>query len=114
MKVIIAGSRSVWKFSDVAQAIRNSTFKITEVVSGNARGVDRLGEHWAHIHEVPLKIFPADWEKHGKGAGFIRNRQMAEYADALIAIWDGKSPGTANMIRLASEKGLRVFVHKVK
>lgn len=83
---------------------------ITEVVSGCARGVDLLGEAWAKGAGIPVTRFPAIWEVHGKAAGAIRNQQMAEYAKALVAIWDGKSPGTKDMIRKAKARGLKVVV----
>ncbi len=70
---------------------------ISEVVSGGAIGVDLSGENFANIFGFKLKKFPADWETHGKAAGPIRNKQMAEYADALLLIWDGKSKGSTNM-----------------
>jgi hypothetical protein len=86
-------------------------FDITEVVSGGARGVDRLGEEFAVAHHLHVKRFLPNW-KLGRGAGFIRNIEMAEYADALIAIWDGVSRGTAQMIREAKKRGLRVYVFR--
>lgn len=113
MRTIIAGSRQIQDISFVMDAIRESGFQIDEVVSGGARGVDSLGEKWANRNSVPVRVFPADWNAHGKAAGPIRNTEMANYADALIAIWDGESRGTSHMIRTAKSKGLKVFVHKV-
>lgn len=110
MKVIIAGSRTVTDFRFVYQAANESGFEITEVVSGGAPGVDTLGEEFAADLDVPLKVFPAEWEKLGKSAGPIRNRHMAEYADALIAIWDGESRGTKNMIATMERLGKPAFV----
>lgn len=78
-------------------AIAMGVFPVKEIVSGGARGVDLAGESLALETHVPVKRFPAEWDKHGKGAGPIRNKQMAEYADALLLIWDGKSRGSANM-----------------
>src|SRR5689334_17588586 len=99
MKVIIAGSRSVFLEPFVVGSIvHQSGFQIEEVVSGGARGVDRVGEYWAMTHGISCLVFEADWEKYGKRAGPLRNAAMAKYADALIAVWDGKSRGTANMI----------------
>ena len=98
MKVIIAGTRTVKDYALVVQAIERSGYKITEVVSGCATGVDWLGEQWARANDVPVKEMPADWNRHGKSAGPQRNRAMAEYADAAIIIWDGESRGTRNMI----------------
>lgn len=110
MKTIIAGSRDITDYSLVMEAIQESEFEISEVVSGTAKGVDRLGELWATNHKIPVKHYPADWNKYGKSAGPIRNQEMANYADALIAVWDGKSRGTKNMIDQAKEKGLKVYV----
>jgi hypothetical protein len=113
MKVIIAGSREITSYVVVQLAVAGSGFDITEVVSGTARGVDQLGELWAFENDIPVKRFPADWKKYGKSAGYKRNQQMAEYADALIAIWDGKSAGTGHMISIAKMKQLPVYVHNV-
>ena len=116
MRIIVAGSRIITDYNAVARAIEASGFAITEVVSGASRGVDGLGERWAREHDVPVRHFPADWKKHGRAAGPIRNRQMAEYAagdpggGALIAIWDGASRGTKNMIEEAKTRRLMVQV----
>jgi hypothetical protein len=111
MKTIIAGSREITDPRIVAQVIKDSGFHVTEVVNGGARGVDRLGYAWAMSNKVPVKQFMPDWYKHGKAAGPIRNQEMADYADALIAVWDGKSRGTKNMIELAKKKGtMSIFV----
>ena len=113
MKTIIAGCRDYYIYTTVCKAIEQSGFEITEVVSGGANGVDALGERWACEHQMIPKVFPADWSKYGKAAGPVRNRQMAEYADALIAIWDSKSKGTKNMIETAMSLQLRVFVFRI-
>lgn len=114
MKVIIAGGRNVTTYAYVEEAIIQSGFNITEVVSGCARGADTLGEQWATRNNVALKKFPADWDTHGKRAGHIRNCQMGDYAEALIALWDGESRGTKHMIDYATKKGLKVFIYYVK
>lgn len=102
MRLIIAGSRSLdWVgYEFVANAVfqKNLYKDITEIVSGTAIGVDKLGERFADMANLKVKRFPANWEAHGKSAGFIRNRQMAEYADALLLIWDGYSRGSNNML----------------
>ena len=110
MKVIIAGSRQINDPALVEAAVAKSGFEIGEVVSGGARGVDALAERWGKAQGVPVRVFKADWEKHGRAAGPIRNRAMADYADALIAIWDGQSRGTANMISEAKTRGLSMYV----
>lgn len=113
MKTIIAGSRRATKF-DVVNALAACPFtnEITEVVSGTAHGADKYGEEWAAANNIPVKQFPADWGRFGHGAGVLRNFEMARYAEALIAVWDGESKGTLNMIRRAKEKKLRVFIWK--
>lgn len=114
MKTIIAGSRDIDDYAVVAFAVKKSGYHITEVVSGAARGVDRLGEVWAERNDVQISSFPANWKKHGKSAGYKRNAEMVVYADALIAIWDGESRGTAHTIKLAKKHGLKVFVFLLK
>jgi len=109
MKVIIAGSRSIKDPQIVLMAISESGFDITEVVSGGAVGVDRIGEAYARRNKIPIKHFLPDWSL-GKGAGFIRNGEMAKYADALIAVWDRQSHGTLNMIKQSYNLGKSVFV----
>jgi hypothetical protein len=98
MKVIIAGSRTINAYELLVSVIDDSGYVITEVVSGTANGVDKLGEQWANDNNIPIKQFPANWREHGKAAGYIRNREMAEYADAAIILWDNISNGTQNMI----------------
>ena len=115
MKVVIAGSRDITDYRRLRALIERSGFEITEVVSGQARGVDRMGERWAVANNIPIKPMPANWTKYGnKRAGQIRNREMAEYADAVIILWDGKSPGTKGMIQYLQELGVPFVVDIVE
>ena len=116
MRTIIAGGRNISELTDICEAVNRCGFgnDISEVVSGTAPGADRLGEMWANTYGVPIKRFPAEWNGNGKAAGIIRNCEMAAYAEALIAIWDGISPGTRHMISEARRRGLRVFVYRVE
>lgn len=131
MKVIIAGSRTVNDYKLVCKAISLSGFadQITEVVSGGANGVDKCGEIYAKSHNLDCKVFPVRWEdltvagavirkrKDGREynllAGYNRNKEMANYADALIAISKDGSKGTANMIEEATQRGLKVYIYEV-
>lgn len=108
MRVIIAGSRDGCAQRHLAEAIESSGFPITEIVTGGARGVDTQAFDWGWTAGIPVKTFLADWKTNGKAAGPIRNRQMAEYAEALIALPGGR--GTANMIEEATKRGLRVYI----
>lgn len=98
MKIIIAGSRGITSLSVLKDAIFSSDFYIVEVVSGGAPGVDLLGEFWAAKAGVPVRRFPANWERFGRAAGMYRNAEMADYADGAIILWDGESRGTLDMI----------------
>lgn len=113
MKVIIAGSRDITDYDTVVNAVDNHPFEsITEIVSGCAKGVDTVGERIAENCDIPLQKFSADWSKHGKAAGPIRNRQMAEYADAAIVIHNG-SKGSLNMIETMKKLNKPVYEVKV-
>jgi hypothetical protein len=112
MKVIIAGGRTFSDYDLLCQKCDKALSLQTEIeiVSGAANGADKLGEKYANEKGYPIKQFPADWDKYGKSAGYRRNEEMAKYADALIAFWDGKSKGTNHMIDLAKHYGLNVVV----
>ena len=111
-KVIIAGSRDFtdWDYLAGYLATLPPWLEITEVVSGGAPGADTLGEEWAGLHNHPVKRFPADWARHGKKAGPIRNAEMGVYADGLIAFWDGQSRGTEHMIQYMKQNGKWTYV----
>lgn len=130
MRIIIAGSREFDDYKRLelecnrifcqfaeekiipVSAIESA--KVIEIISGGARGADKLGEKFAKEYKLPLKIINADWNTYGKRAGYLRNEQMALYAKTddgvLVAFWDGKSKGTKHMIDLATKHGLKVFV----
>lgn len=111
MKFIIAGGRDfnnrTIMFPILLKYINNSK---DIVISGDAQGADTLGEEWAETFGIEVWHFPAKWEKYGKSAGFIRNAEMADHADALIAFWDGKSKGTAHMIKTMKSKWKKYWV----
>jgi hypothetical protein len=110
-KVIVAGSRDFNDYGLVCHTLNElfGAFSI-EIVSGGARGADRLGEQYADDHWIPKTVFPAEWDKYGKSAGYRRNEQMAQYAEVLVAFWDYNSPGTRHMINLAKQYNLEVHV----
>jgi hypothetical protein len=133
MRVIIAGSRNITDMQTVEAAIVASGFQITEVVCGMAPGVDSLGLNWARQRGIPVLERPAAWNdlevprarvrtnRFGKpynaNAGSDRNAQMArdaaEVGGGLIAVWDGQSAGTGNMIALAKTYGVETYIHYV-
>lgn len=129
MKVCIAGSRSITDYNIVKKAIKDSGFKISEVVSGGANGVDKLGERYAKENNIPLKQFLPDWNNingpdvvikyHNSGkpynaiSGLVRNEKMAEYCDAGIAICKDESKGTSHMISCLKELSKPCYVVKI-
>lgn len=112
-KVIIAGSRSFNNYNFLKETCNRLLInKLPEVtiISGTAKGADSLGERYAQEKGLKVDLYPADWDFYGKSAGFKRNIQMAEQADALIAFWDSKSHGTKHMIDIAERYKLLVKV----
>lgn len=120
-KVIIAGSRDFYDYSCAERQLLNyfkehnlHSYQL-EIISGGARGVDKIGEQFANKYNIKLTIFPANWEQYGKKAGYLRNLEMAEYCEngILIAFWDGKSKGTKHMIDIAINKKLKVVIFEI-
>jgi len=123
MKLIIAGSRNYNNYNFIKESVQNImresynsgiALQIESIVSGGANGVDKLGEQFAKEFNIPCIVFPANWSKHGKAAGPIRNKEMAEFADTLIAFPDMKSIGTINMITTMKNLNKKVYVVEIK
>lgn len=114
-KIIIAGGRDFNNYEllkEKCDLFLSTLEGEIEIVSGTAPGADRLGVRYADERDYGIKLFPADWNAHGKSAGYKRNKEMAFYADGLIAFWDYESSGTHHMIKLAKSHGLNVRVVK--
>jgi hypothetical protein len=111
VKLIIAGSRSIHASAvdTVGPKLAELGWTPTQIVSGGALGADQVGERWARMNGIPIRQFIPDWGGYaGMRAGHVRNSQMADYADALLALWDGESKGTAHMVKVATERRLKV------
>jgi hypothetical protein len=125
MKILICGGRDFENYERLKEQvnIEVETLKkkfpndVVEIVSGGARGADALAEKYARETGYYLKIFPAQWEKYGKKAGYFRNTDMARYlidSDEqckVIAFWDGESKGTGNMIKIAKSLDLNWVIY---
>jgi hypothetical protein len=114
-KLIIAGSRDFndyeflkTKLSFLLQYVKEEV----EIVSGKAKGADLLGERFAKEHGLKIKEFPADWDNFGKRAGYIRNEDMAMYANACVVFWKNKSKGSGHMISLAKKYNLKLRIYE--
>ena len=115
MKVIVAGSRTFIDYGlvrDILNGLREHN-NMGTIISGHARGADMLGEKYAIDYKLLLEVYPAEWDKHGNKAGFIRNEQMAKEGDLLVAFWDGKSKGTQHTIRIAKQLHKPCLIIKV-
>jgi len=112
MKVVIAGGRTFDNYELLKTKCDEilKDYSDIEIVSGTAKGADKLGEMYSKEKGYGLKLFPADWKKFGKSAGIRRNEQMSDYSDMLIAFWDGLSKGTKHMIDYSNRKKLDVRV----
>lgn len=122
MRIIVAGSRTFNRYEyledKILKFIKENNLKLSniEIISGTANGADKLGEKFAEKHNIKCIKFPAEWDKLGKQAGFVRNTKMANFAiennnkGILIAFWDGKSSGTKHMIETAKKKELEVKI----
>lgn len=116
-RVIIAGGRDYTDYFQMKAFVDRVLDEYDSnivILCGDARGTDRLGERYARAKGFSVKHYPADWETYGKAAGPIRNRQMAENADVLIAFWDMESRGTASMIEEARRHGLQIYVKNIR
>lgn len=113
VKLIIAGGRDFLDYDMLCEymlTLREIIGNDLTIISGMARGADALGVRYAQDYKLPLLAMPADWDKYGKAAGYRRNAEMAEQADACIAFWDGTSRGTAHMIQTMERLNKRSYI----
>lgn len=113
MKIAIVGSRNYPDLKEVAKYVEEQLQDGDVVISGHAFGVDRAAEFAALKRGLKVEVFPADWKKYGKKAGFIRNIDIVKAADRVVAFWDGVSKGTGHTIDIATErlKPLEIYYH---
>ena len=110
-KVAVIGSRGI-THADLSKFIPEDA---TVILSGGARGVDQLAEAYAKERGLELEVLLPDYELFGKSAPLIRDRQIVEKADLVVAIWDGSSPGTRYTIEYARQQGvpLKLYIPKL-
>lgn len=101
MKVAVIGSRGFTDYEKLAEVL--SGIDVTEIISGGAQGADALAEFYANVHDIPTVIFKPDWKKYGRAAGPIRNKDIINNSEVVVAFWDGKSKGTLSSIKLAEK-----------
>lgn len=112
-RVIVAGTRTFDDYELLCSTLDHllaDKMPDVVIVSGRQRGADRLGEAYARDRGLEVAPFPAEWAKHGKAAGPMRNQRMAESASALVLFWDGESRGSADMLERAKARRLAIRV----
>jgi hypothetical protein len=109
MKVAVIGSRNFNNYELVKETLTN--LDITLLISGGAKGADSLGERYATENNISTLIFKPDWKRYGRGAGMIRNTDIVNNSDIVVAFWDGTSKGTLDSIRKVEKlnKGLMII-----
>jgi len=116
MKLAIVGSRTYENWDEFLKLVQDVIYVdgITKIVSGGAKGADKLAEKFADFFEIEKEIYHADWNKHGRSAGYIRNKDIIKNSDIVVAFWDGESKGTKHAIDLVLKykKELHVFIIK--
>ena len=112
MKLAIVGSRSFSNYDFLVENLSQIVTKDDIIVSGGARGADTLASKYAYQYNLKLVVFKPDWEKFGKSAGYLRNVEIVNYCDKLLAFWDNKSKGTKHSIDIAikQKKLLKVIL----
>ena len=106
MKLAIIGSRNL----DVQNLEDYLPANVTEIVSGGAKGIDSIAASYARQHGIPLTEFLPDYQRYKRGAPLKRNQQIANYADEVLAFWDGQSRGTLFTVNLFKQQGKNVTV----
>ena len=105
-----AGSQTFTDYQLLCQTLAPERPRITQVLTGGARGAEQLGYRWSWTHTIRHQLFRADWERFGKSAGVRRNFQMAQAGDVFLAFWDGRSAGTQHMISCMQQLGKPIVV----
>ena len=109
MIVAVVGSRSL----TVKNLEHYLPENVTEIVSGGAKGIDACAKEYAEIHKLKLTEFFPEYDKYGRGAPLRRNLSIIEYADEVIAFWDGQSRGTKFVIEECKQRHIKVTVYRV-
>lgn len=107
MKLAVVGSRSFDDYEYLKKML--DYHPCTQIISGGARGADRLAKRYATERGLPIKEFLPNWDTYGKSAGYIRNEQIVEACDELVAFWNSISHGTKHSLKLAQDSGKPVY-----
>jgi predicted Rossmann fold nucleotide-binding protein DprA/Smf involved in DNA uptake len=109
MKAAVIGSRTFDSYQFMEQILR--FYDITLIISGGAKGADACAKQYAHSNGISYREYLPDWDQYGKRAGFLRNRQIVNDAEIVIAFWDSVSKGTKNSVDIANDMGKEVYIY---
>lgn len=114
-KLLVSGSRTITDRENVFLELEYMVDAVLSgedvtILEGGAKGVDTLAREFAIEHNIPYEEHPADWEKNGRAAGYIRNAEMVKEADIALIIWDGKSKGTAHTMKMCEKRGVKYLL----
>lgn len=115
MRLAVIGSRTFTDYKKLEEVLDGYALlnPITEIISGGAKGVDKLAEQYSKARAIPIKVYPAEWDKYGRSAGYRRNTLIVNNCDQVIAFWDGISKGTLHSITLAEKIGKEITVIRI-
>lgn len=109
MKLLICGSREITEFDFTAYVPEDTEV----IITGGAKGIDSIGETYAREKGIAYETHLPEYGRYGRGAPMVRNKQMVDLADAVLAVWDGKSSGTKQTVKYAEDAGKPVTVVRV-
>jgi len=106
MKLAVIGSRGFEDYSLLSQKL--DEINPSEIISGGAKGADTLADRYANEHDIKLTEFKPDYKKYGRGAPHVRNRQIVDASEKVLAFWDGKSRGTLSTLKYAEKQSIEI------
>ncbi len=109
MKIAVIGSRGL-RVENLENYLPKN---VTEIVSGGARGIDTDAETFAKCNNIKITVFLPEYDRYGRGAPIVRNKQIVDYADEVIAFWNGKSKGTLSVIKYCEKQNKKITVIKM-
>lgn len=113
MRVAVVGTRTYGEYEVVKKVLDTIIKEDDIVVSGGAKGVDELAAKYAHERGLRLEVYEADWSTYGRKAGPLRNTEIVDVSDVIVAFWDHKSKGTLDTINKAKKRRKSLTIYPI-